>query len=279
MRFATIQHDGGPRFGLVENGAIHLAPATETLRQHLAGDLPTLAARLRTGPALALDRQVFAPVIPEPQQILCIGLNYRDHRAETESAIAPVYPDTPIVFTRFATSLAAHRQPLPKPRNTEAMDYEAELAVIIGKPGRRIPLTEAMAHVAGYTCFNDISMRDWQTKASQWAPGKNFPLSGPLGPEMVTPDELGPLDTRRIRLLLDGQVMQDSTLGALIFDIPTLISYCSEFVHLNPGDIIATGTPGGVGFVRKPPVLLQPGQTVVVEIEGVGRLENAIVPE
>lgn len=279
MKFATIVQDGALRFGLVDADAIHLAPEGETLRQHLAGDLAALAERLRALPAHPLAGVTWAPTVPDPAQILCIGLNYKDHRAETASDMPVSYPEFPIVFTRFATSLAAHGQPLPKPHVSAVVDFEAELAVIIGRGGRYIDKTNAMAHVAGYACFNDISMRDWQTRGGQWGPGKNFPKSGPLGPVMVTPDEVGALDDIGIRCILDGEVMQDSTLGYLIFDIPTLISYCSQFVEMRPGDVIATGTPGGVGFVRKPPVLLEPGKTVVVEIDRVGRLENTIVGE
>ena len=279
MQFATIHHQGALRFGLVEGGVIHLAPAGETLRQHLAGDLAALAARLRGAPGLALDGVHWAPVVPDAPQVLCIGLNYKDHRAETEKEVQSEYPKEPIVFGRWATSLAGHGEALPKPANSAMVDYEAELAVIIGKGGRHIDKAEAMAHVAGYACFNDISMRDWQMKAGQWTPGKNFPNSGPLGPVMVSADEVGDLEGLGIRCLLDGQVMQESTLDNLIFDIPTLIAYCSQFVELRPGDVIATGTPGGVGFVRKPPVLLEPGKVVVVEIDRVGRLENRIVAE
>jgi len=279
MQFATIHHQGALRFGLVEGGAIHLAPAGETLRQHLAGDLAALAARLRGAPAMALDGVRWAPVVPDAQQVLCIGLNYKDHRAETAAEVQKDYPTEPIVFARWATSLAGHGEGLPKPANSAMVDFEAELAVIIGKGGRYIDKAEAMAHVAGYACFNDISMRDWQMKAGQWTPGKNFPKSGPLGPVMVSADEVGDLAGIGIRCLLDGQVMQESTLDYLIFDIPTLIAYCSQFVELMPGDVIATGTPGGVGFVRKPPVLLEPGKVVVVEIDRIGRLENRIVAE
>ncbi|WP_323022078.1 fumarylacetoacetate hydrolase family protein [Pararhodobacter sp.] len=279
MQFATIHHEGALRFGLVEGGVLHLAAPGETLRQHLAGDLAALADRLRAAPALPLDGIRYAPVIPDAPQVFCIGLNYRDHRAETAGAIQKDYPKEPIVFARWATSLAGHGEDLPKPANSDSVDFEAELAVIIGKGGRHIARAQAMEHVAGYACFNDISMRDWQMKAGQWTPGKNFPKSGPLGPVMVTPEAVGPLDDLTIRCLLDGAVMQESTLGHLLFDIPTLIAYCSEFAELQPGDVIATGTPGGVGFVRKPPVLLEPGKRVVVEIERVGRLENAIVAE
>ena len=279
MKFATILDGDRQRFGLVDGDALHLAPAGETLRDHLAGDLAALAQRLRGLPATPLEGVTWAPVVPDPAQILCVGLNYKDHREETRSVTGGAYPEHPIIFTRFATTLAAHGETLPIPRVSEVVDYEAELAVIIGKGGRYIAQADAMDHVAGYAPFNDISMRDWQMKADQWAPGKNFPKSAPLGPMMVTPDEVGDIGSAGIRLILDGEVMQESWLSYLIFDIPTLISYISQFLELRPGDVIATGTPGGVGFVRKPPVLLAPGKTCVVEIDGVGRLENTFAAD
>jgi 2-keto-4-pentenoate hydratase/2-oxohepta-3-ene-1,7-dioic acid hydratase in catechol pathway len=183
-----------------------------------------------------------------------------------------------VVFSRFASTLAAHGQSIAKPQNVRSMDYEAELAVIIGKPGRFLTGETALDHVAGFTCFNDISMREWQMMTTQWMPGKNFPNSGPLGPVLIPRDEFLPgFDQRRIRLILNGTVMQESHFGQFIFDLPTLIAHISQFVHLQPGDVIATGTPGGVGYMRKPPVLLEPGSTVTVDIEGIGALTNTIV--
>lgn len=279
MKFATIRTADATRFGLVQGDSIHLAPEGDSLRAHLDGDLAALGERLASAPSTPLADVTYAPVVPDPQQILCIGLNYQDHRDETATDIPAVHQDFPIVFTRFATTLAGHGEALTKPANSDVVDYEAELAVIIGKGGRHIAKEDAMEHVAGYACFNDISMRDWQMKTAQWGPGKNFPQSGPLGPVMVSPDEVGDIRDAGIRCILDGEVMQESWLKYLIFDIPTLINYCSQFVELRPGDVIATGTPGGVGFTRKPPVLLEPGKTCVVEIDGVGRLENTFVAE
>lgn len=279
MRFATVKSGTATRFGLVENDAIHLAPEGESLRDNLAGDLGALAARLRKLPPQPLSQVEYAPVVPDPHHVLCIGLNYQNHRDETKPEDRKPYPEFPVVFMRYATSLAAHDESLPIPRVSDVVDYEAELAVIIGKGGRYIPKSEAMDHVAGYACFNDISMRDWQMKAEQWGPGKNFPKSGPLGPHLVTPDEIGDIGEARIRMILDGEVLQESWLKYLIFDLSTIISYCSNFVELRPGDVIATGTPGGVGFVRKPPILLSPGKTAIVEIDGIGRLENTFHPE
>lgn len=279
MKFATVTYQGALRTGLVENDAIHLAGAGVTLKSLVAGDLAAMAADLRQRAPVPLDRVQFAPVIPNPDQIFCAGLNYQHHRDETRAELRKAYPEHPVIFMRFATSLVGHGADVIKPRNSDVVDFEGELAVIIGKPGRYLSRDKAMDHVAGVACFNDVSMRDWQMKGEQWGPGKNFPTSGPFGPYMVTLDETGPLEDLELRTILDGQIMQKSKLDFLIFDIPTLIAYCSEFCELRPGDVIVTGTPGGVGFTRDPKILLEPGKTCVVEIDRVGRLESPIVAE
>lgn len=279
MKFATVFYQGAQRCGLVENDAIHLAGAGITLKSMLTGDMAPLAAELRKRPAVPLADVSFAPVIPDPDQIFCAGLNYQHHRDETRPEHRKAYPEFPVIFMRFASSLTGHGSNVVKPHNSNVVDYEGELAVIIGTPGRYIDKADAMNHVAGVACFNDVSMRDWQMKGEQWGPGKNFPTTGPFGPYLVTLDETGPLGDLELRTILDGEIMQQSKLDFLIFDIPTLIAYCSEFCELRPGDVIVTGTPGGVGFTRKPPVLLEPGKTCVIEIDKVGRLENRIVAE
>lgn len=275
--FASVHHDGAPRFGLVDGQTIHLAPAGESLRQHIGSDLTALKARLAALPAISLDQVTFDPLIPDPAQVFCVGLNYRDHAEEMAGDTGITLPETPVVFGRWATTLAAHNQPIPKPHNVQFMDYEAELALIVGKAGRFIPEDQALDHIAGFTAFNDISMRDWQMQTTQWMPGKNFPASGPLGPVLVARDDFMPgFDERRIRLLLDGQVLQDSHFGQFIFPLPRLIAHISQFAELLPGDVIVTGTPGGIGYARKPRILLEPGKTVTVEIEGIGALTNPI---
>lgn len=277
MKFSTVTYRGALRFGLVEGESIRLAAEGAALKDYLAGGLEAIAGVLKNTPAVPLSDVSFAPVIPDPAHILCIGLNYKAHREETKPASRDSYPEFPIVFPRYASSLTGHDQPIINPANSEVVDYEGELAVVIGTGGRNIEKADAMDHVAGLACFNDVSMRDWQMRGEQWAPGKNFPTSGPFGPYLVTLDEAGPLEEIELRTILNGEVMQKSTLDLLIFDIPTLISYCSGFVELRPGDVIVTGTPGGVGFTRKPPVLLDPGSTCVVEIDRVGRLENPVI--
>jgi len=277
MKLATVTYQGALRFGMVKGEAIHLAAPGLTLKSYLT-DLSVLAD-LGDGPAVPLAEVAFAPVIPDPDQIFCAGLNYQHHRDETRPEHRKAYPDFPVLFLRFATTLTGHGQPILKPDNSNVVDYEGELAIVIGKGGRRIPAERAMEHVAGAACFNDVSMRDWQMRGEQWGPGKNFPTTGPFGPYLVTLDETGPLQELELRTILDGEIMQQSKLDFLIFDIPTLISYCSGFAELRPGDVIVTGTPGGVGFTRKPPVLLEPGKTVAVEIDRIGRLENPVVAE
>ena len=285
MKFTTANYQDKLRFGLIEGDTVFLASDAylvecPSLKHAIASGLTEAAEKLKSdGIAVQISQIQFAPTIPDAAQIYCVGLNYKKHRDETRQDENRQYPKYPMIFSRFATTLAAHNEALPKPINSDTVDYEGELAVIIGKECFRVPEENAMDYVAGYACFNDVSMRDWQMRAEQWIPGKNFEKSGPLGPYMVTPDETGPLDDLYLRTLLDGKTMQEAPFKDLIFSIPTLISYISQFSRLMPGDIIATGTPGGVGFTRKPPELLEPGRTVVVEIDKIGRLENPIVAE
>lgn len=283
MKFTTVEYQGKQRFGLVEGDDIFLATDAHlsqcpSLKAAIANGLEGAAVRLKQdGLKVPLRDAIFAPVIPDAAQIYCVGLNYKKHRDETRTDENRKYPDYPIVFSRFATTLAAHAEALPKPANSDVVDYEGELAIIIGKECFDVNEADAMQYVAGYACFNDISMRDWQMRGEQWTPGKNFEKSGPLGPYMVTPEEAGPLDDLYLRTILDGKCMQEAPFRDLIFSVPTLISYISQFSRLMPGDIIAAGTPGGVGFTRNPPALLVPGSTIIVEIDKIGRLENTIV--
>jgi 2-keto-4-pentenoate hydratase/2-oxohepta-3-ene-1,7-dioic acid hydratase in catechol pathway len=180
---------------------------------------------------------------------------------------------------RFANSQTGHLVGIARPKVSEMLDYEGELAIVIGRPGRYIAAKDAMAHIAGYACYNDVSVRDFQWHTHQFTPGKNFPGTGAFGPWMITPDEMGELGPQRLQTRLNGEVMQEAQLSQMIFDIPTQIEYCSSFTRLEPGDVIVTGTPGGVGAKRKPPVWLKPGDVVDVEIDRVGLLRNTIVAE
>jgi 2-keto-4-pentenoate hydratase/2-oxohepta-3-ene-1,7-dioic acid hydratase in catechol pathway len=227
------------------------------------------------GTPLPLERVTLLPVIPDPAKIFCIGLNYASHIAEMRNA-QQAYPT---VFTRWPDTLVAHDAPLVRPRATARFDYEGELAVIIGRGGRTIGRERAQDHIAGYSIFNDASVRDWQRHTSQFTPGKNFPATGGFGPAMVTPDEIEDLGALRVQTRLNGTTMQDQAIADLIFDVPSLIEYLSAFTPLAPGDVIVTGTPGGVGDSRDPPVYLQPGDTVEVSIGLIGTLRNPVVQE
>jgi 2-keto-4-pentenoate hydratase/2-oxohepta-3-ene-1,7-dioic acid hydratase in catechol pathway len=213
--------------------------------------------------------------IPQPPKIICIGLNYRDHAAEAKMAI----PEVPTVFAKYANTVTGHMHPIVLPRNSVKPDYEAEFAVVIGKGGRHIPESHWREHVFGYTILNDVSARDFQMQTSQWTMGKTFDTFAPMGPVIVTADEIEDPHKLAISLTLNGELMQSSNTSNLIFGVPQLIAFLSSVMTLHPGDIISTGTPAGVGFARKPPRWLRPGDEVAIEVEGIGRLVNPVVAE
>ena len=224
---------------------------------------------------ISISEITFLPVIPDPEKIFCIGLNYQEHKKETGR------PDVknPTIFTRFANTQTGHLQPLVKPNFSDRFDYEGELAITIGKGGRYIEERNALDHIAGYSCYNDGSVRDFQRHTSQFTPGKNFPATGPFGPYLVTPDEVGDYKKLPIETRLNGKIMQKAKLSDLIFPIPKLIHYISTFTTLTTGDVIVTGTPGGVGDRREPPVYMKPGDVVEVDIGKVGILMNFITED
>ena len=239
----------------------------------LGTDLLRIGRSLAQSPAVDLNTVRLLPPVPLPPKILCVGLNYDDHLEES-GLKKPAYPE---IFARFATSLIPHQEPIRRPRESIALDYEAELAVIIGKPGRRIPQEQALDHVAGYSLFNDATLRDFQLRTPQWTMGKNFDGTGSFGPWLVTPDAVPPgASGLRIQGRLNGRVMQDARTDHLIFSVPALIAMISVAMSLERGDVIITGTPGGVGVARKPPVYMQPGDIFEVEIEGLGVLTNSV---
>lgn len=265
-----VRPDGRPAYGRVDGDKI----------VELGASLRVAIARgqLGTGEMLAehaLADVTLLPVVPDPAKIICIGLNYENHRKETGRAEAA----HPAVFTRYADTLIGAGQPLVKPLESGDFDYEGELAVVIGRGGRRIPRARALEHIAGYACFNDASVRDWQKHNIQFTPGKNFPGTGAFGPWLVTPDEAGALGDQHVVTRLNGEVMQDQPISDLIWPIDEIIHYVSSFTELAPGDVIATGTPGGVGARRTPPLWMKPGDIVEVEIGRIGRLENRIISE
>ena len=236
-------------------------------------DLVQVGRSLGQAPAIDLDAVRLLPPVPVPPKILCVGLNYDDHLEES-GLKKPAYPE---IFARFATSLIAHQAPIRRPRESTALDYEAELAVVIGKPGRRIPRDRALDHVAGYSLFNDATIRDFQLRTPQWTMGKNFDGTGAFGPWLVTPDAVPPgAHGLRVQGRLNGRVMQDTSTDKLIFGVGALIELISVAISLEPGDVIITGTPGGVGAARKPPVYMRSGDVFEVEIEGIGVLSNVV---
>jgi 2-keto-4-pentenoate hydratase/2-oxohepta-3-ene-1,7-dioic acid hydratase in catechol pathway len=285
MRLVTFDKGGRPVSGVrKDDNIVDLSIAAPDL----PGDWPAIFAAdaldrvaeavAAAGPEAlvpAAEATLMVP-IPRPPKILCIGLNYRHHAIETGMAI----PDYPIIFTRYPTSLTAHDAPLLRPAASHQLDFEAELVAVIGTAGRHISKAQALDHVAGYSICNEGSVRDYQFKSSQWAMGKNFDRSGSFGPEIVTAGELPPGAVGLyIRSRLNGEIMQDGNTDDLIFDVATLVSEISAVMTLEPGDIIVTGTPYGVGFVRKPPVFMKAGDVCEIEIEGIGILRNSVVDE
>ncbi len=218
------------------------------------------------------EAKVVVP-IRNPQKLIGIGFNYRDHAEETKTPL----PKEPLFFAMFASAIAGHLEPIVKPSSSEMLDYEAELAVVIGKRGRHIPKQSALDHVAGYTAFNDVSARNFQASDSQWLRVKSFDTFGPMGPCMVTRDELGDGSGLGIQCRVNGEIRQNSNTKHLIFNVPYIVSYISQVMTLQPGDVISTGTPSGVGFARSPQVFLKPGDVVEVEIEKIGVLRNPVV--
>ena len=258
----TERESGFPGFlpDLIVQGADLLRTGKDLLRMH----------------TIDLNAVRILPPVPKPPKIICVGLNYDDHLEES-GLKKPVYPE---IFARFATSLIAHREPIRQPPESSTLDYEAELAVVIGRGGRRISRDRALDHVVGYSLFNDATIRDFQLRTPQWTMGKNFDGTGAFGPWLVTPDALPPgAHGLRIQGRLNGRVMQDTSTDRLIFNVPTLIELISVAISLEPGDVIITGTPGGVGAARKPPVFMQPGDVFEVEIEGMGVLSNPVQRE
>ena len=273
MRYASFRTpDGRVAFGRVDGGRVVALTGAADLKSAIAAGTP---ADLADGATFDLDELELLPVIPNPGKVLCIGLNYETHRQETGRAEA----EHPAVFTRFADTLVAHGAPIVRPRVSSQLDYEGELAVVIGRGGRAIPRERAMEHVAGYACFNDASVRDWQRHNIQFTPGKNFPGTGGFGPWLVTPDEAGDLGAQHVVTRLNGAVVQDQPISQMIWPVAELIAYVSAFTPLSAGDVIATGTPGGVGSKRTPPLWMRPGDRVEVEIGAVGLLANPIVDE
>ncbi|WP_232665437.1 fumarylacetoacetate hydrolase family protein [Pseudonocardia sp. TRM90224] len=270
MRLATIRTATGTRAVRVDLGA---GTAVETgdadVRALLdRSDWPAHAAAA-AGPSHPVEGLDYAPLVPSPEKIICVGLNYRDHVLEMGRDL----PDHPTLFAKFAPALVGANDEILLTNESKQIDYEAELVVVIGRPVRHATPEQAGAAIAGYSVLNDVSVRDWQNRTTQFLQGKTFERSTPLGPWLVTPDEL-PEGGWAISSELDGEVMQSSNTAELVFNAVDLVIYLSTIITLNPGDIIATGTPGGVGHARKPPRYLTEGATIVTKVAGVGELRN-----
>ena len=288
MKFISFKHNGAACYGAVKNGRV------VDLGSRLGESFPDLISFIeRDGMAAArdmvdgesgdfdYDALELLPVVPNPGKIFCIGLNYHDHVAEADRALGGrEVPKKPMVFARWPESLTSHRAPILRPKVSEQLDWEAELLVVIGKRvPRYTPVDHALDYVFGYSAMNEACLRDYQFHSRQLTPGKNFANTGSVGPWLVTADELPDPQNLDIEMRLNGEVMQSANTSGMVFSVAQLISYISEWLPLNPGDLIASGTMGGVGFARKPPVFMKPGDHAEVTISGIGTLTNTIEDE
>ena len=264
--------DGGSAWPIFETPA----SSPSSMGQFIKAWLATCGRLERAGgPAIPATDLQFLPPVMHPEKVICVGRNYKEHADEMKSEVG----DLPVIFNKLPSSLIGHEQPIELPDISNQVDYEAELVIVIGKPGRNIPRSEAINHVFGYTCGNDISARDWQKHkpGGQWLLGKTFDTFAPLGPWIVTADEIEDPSSLSVQLTLNGTVMQQGRVADLIFDIEYLIWHLSRFCTLRPGDLIFTGTPSGVGVARNPQVFLQDGDRVEVAIDGIGVLANPVI--
>ena len=284
MRFVTFRHgDAPPEAGvIVQDRIVPLAGAGfPDMLAVLRGGAPAKAKienwiyNPPSGAAFSLDSVTLLAPIPRPPKLICVGLNYRDHALESKMEI----PKVPTIFAKFATAVIGPGQPIVLPKNSTQPDYEAEFAFVIGTGGRHIPAEEWERHVFGYTLLNDVSARDFQMATSQWMMGKTFDTFAPMGPHLVSADEIADPHALDIGLRINGQTLQQSNTRQLIFKIPELIAYLSSVMTLEPGDVVSTGTPAGVGYARNPPRFLQPGDDVVISVDQIGELRNPVIAE
>jgi 2-keto-4-pentenoate hydratase/2-oxohepta-3-ene-1,7-dioic acid hydratase in catechol pathway len=277
MKLISYSTGGVPQVGIVEGDSVLIVTDAnwaggKTVRAIIEnGELD--AAKAHASQRIPLANVNLLPPVFDPPRIWCVGVNYHEHRIETGRDPT----EQPTIFTRTPQSQVGQGVPMAVPLVSDRMDYEAEIAIVIGKAGRNISEADALDHVAGYSCYNDVSIRDWQRHTSQWIPGKNFEGLGAFGPWLATPDEMPAPDQMRVIARLNGQVVQDAVAADMIFSIPEIIAYLSTFTTLLPGDVIATGTPGGVGAKRTPPLWMKAGDVVEIEVAGVGILSNPIV--
>ena len=278
MRWVSFAVGRRETYGLLIGGGVADAGALvgqrlDTLKEAIAaGRLDELADDFKE-PDYALNEIRFLPPILDPDKILCVGLNYREHQQETGRG----GEDHPTIFVRFAAAQVGHEAPLVRPRESNTLDFEGEIALVIGKYGRRIAKDDWLEYVAGFSCYNDGSVREYQRHTSQFTPGKNFVGTGGFGPWLVTPDEIADLAAIEITTRLNGAVMQNAKSSQMVFGFADLVAYCSTFTELAPGDVIVTGTPGGVGAARNPPVFMDEGDVVEIDIDPIGTLRNPVV--
>jgi len=281
MRWLSYYHNQELTFGYVTSdgeGVVDVGSRSDfaSLRDVLeAGALSSLPQECGDSADIALQDVDYAPTITNPKKILCVGLNYRAHQEETGRG----GEGFPTIFVRFAAAQVAHQKPIIRPKESQSLDFEGEIAMIIGRPGRRIDRESALSHVAGFGIYNDGSVRDYQRHTSQFTPGKNFACTGGFGPWMMTPDEIGDLSEMEITTRLNGEVMQNAKADLLVHGFEELIEYCSTFVELEPGDVIVTGTPGGVGVARNPPMFMDEGDLIEIEVAPIGTLSNKVERE
>jgi acylpyruvate hydrolase len=278
MRLATVRSNGGTgTFAAVVEGSELVELAAPDVRAVLERGGPEGVGHPESPRRVTLEGALagaaLAPVVPEPRKIICVGLNYRAHILETGREL----PTHPTLFAKYALALTGPRDPIPLPAVSQQVDWEAELAVIVGRPARDVDREGALDAIGGYAVINDVSMRDWQYRTLQWLQGKTFERATPLGPWLVTPDEVDHAADLRVTCEVDGELMQDARTSDLLFRPADVVSYVSRFITLEPGDVIATGTPGGIGAARSPQVFLRPGAVVRTAIEGIGDLVNRCV--
>tara|TARA_B100002052_G_scaffold156766_1_gene142886 strand:+ start:3177 stop:4022 length:846 start_codon:yes stop_codon:yes gene_type:complete len=281
MKFVSFLIDGQAKFGIYNNEKItdltNKIKATKTLKELISKKgIPEAKEYAKNNPAsISLEKIKYLPVIPNPGKIICVGLNYSEHVKETGRSVE----ENPVIFFRVPESQTAHMQPIQRPKVSTHLDYECEMAVILKDAGKNIKEEDALKYIVGYSCYNDSTVRDWQQHTSQFGMGKNFEKTGSFGPYMVLAEDIPDYKKLTIQTRLNGKVMQDAKLSQLLFDIPKLISYISKAIPWKAGDVLVTGTPGGVGFKRKPPIYMKKGDKVEVEISEVGLLSNIIEDE
>ena len=281
MRWLSFERDGELSFGYITNagdGVVDVGARSSfgSLREAIEADaLTSLASECGDDADISLEGLTFAPTITNPKKILCVGLNYKAHQEETGRGGEGV----PTILVRFAAAQVGHGQPMIEPRESSTLDWEGEIAMIIGKGGRRISRANALDHVVGFGIYNDGSVREYQRHTSQFTPGKNFAATGGFGPWMMTLDEIGDVRKMELTTRVNGEVMQNATADLMVHGFEELIEFCSTFIELEPGDVIVTGTPGGVGSARNPPVFMHDGDVVEVEVTPIGKLVNPVVAE